>query len=362
METTNIDQISEFQNLDIDEDGFVLVSEGEVKSVNMLNILSEELSENYDDKSIENQILKIEKDFKHWTELRRITISNLRDIADYIDSVTKKTGIVKAIGSGGGAIGGGLTMLGGILTIATAGAALPVLIAGTSIGLASGIGGGAAAVTEKIIKSNQLKQAKESIDADKEATSHLEEDIAKLRSNKKVVNKIAKDVIMSGGSAAYDSVYIFNLVAGKAGAANTLKAGIEATAQLLGEDVGKEVSKILLHTSGRVLSGGITVVFGSITMVYDIYKLSTEMEAIATKKDGDELREIANQLEIALDSFLSGCDDQSSIQSTCDKINHNDGSIQKTSVKPDLSDEVDEETSTTNFKGAILQDNKSKSS
>ena len=122
------------------------------------------------------------------------------------------------------------------------------------------------------------------------------------------------------------------------------------------------MSKILLHTSGRVLSGGITVVFGSITMVYDIYKLSTEMEAIATKKDGDELREIANQLEIALDSFLSGCDDQSSIQSTCDKINHNEGSIQKTSVKPDLSDEVDEETSTTNFKGAILQDNKSKSS
>ena len=122
------------------------------------------------------------------------------------------------------------------------GAALPVLLAGTSIGLASGIGGGAAAVTEKIIKSRQLKQAQESIDADKEATCHLEEDISKLRSNKKVVNKIAKDVIVSGGSAAYDSVQIFNLVAGKAGAANTLKAGIEATAQLLGEDVGKEVS------------------------------------------------------------------------------------------------------------------------
>ena len=173
----------------------------------------------------------------------------------FIDSVTKKTGIVKAIGSGGGAIGGGLTMLGGILTIATAGAALPVLIAGTSIGLASGIGGGAAAVTEKIIKSNQLKQAKESIDADKEATSHLEEDIAKLRSNKKVVNKIAKDVIMSGGSAAYDSVYIFNLVAGKAGAANTLKAGIEATAQLLGEDVGKEVSNTWIDCFSSFESG-----------------------------------------------------------------------------------------------------------
>ena len=159
-----------------------------------------------------------------------------------------KTGIAKAIGSGTGAVGGGLTLIGGILTIASAGAALPVLLAGTSIGLAAGIGGGAAAVTEKIIKSRQMKQAQAAIEADKEATCHLEEDIVKLRSNKKVVNKIAKDVLLSSGSAAYDSVQIFNSVAGKAGAASSLKAGIEATAQLFGEDVGKEVSrnKVLL--------------------------------------------------------------------------------------------------------------------
>jgi hypothetical protein len=163
--------------------------------------------------------------------------------------VSKKSSIAKAIGSGGGALGGGLTLIGGILTIATAGAALPVLIAGTSIGLASGIGGGAAAVTERIIKSRQMKQAQDSIDADKEATCHLEEDIIKLRSNKKVVNKIAKDVMFSGGSAAYDSVRIFNLVAGKAGAAGTLKAGIEATAQLLGEDIGKEVSITIIDSN-----------------------------------------------------------------------------------------------------------------
>ena len=48
--------------------------------------------------------------------------------------------------------------------------------------------------------------------------------------------------------------------------------------------------------------------FGSITMAYDIYKLSTEVEAIATKRAGDDIREIANQLEVALNSFLSGCD------------------------------------------------------
>ena len=43
-------------------------------------------------------------------------------------------------------------------------------------------------------------------------------------------------------------------------------------------------------------------------MVYDIYKLSTEVEAIATKPKGagEDIREIANQLEISLNCFLSG--------------------------------------------------------
>ena len=72
-----------------------------------------------------------------------------------------------------------------------------------------------------------------------------------------------------------------------------------------------QVSKILLRTSGKVLSGGITVVFGGLTMAYDIYKLSTEVEAIATKQAGDEFREIAYQLEIALDTFLTGCSNSS---------------------------------------------------
>ena len=41
-------------------------------------------------------------------------------------------------------------------------------------------------------------------------------------------------------------------------------------------------------------------------MAYDIYKLSTEVRSIATRRAGEEIREIANQLEIALNSFLSG--------------------------------------------------------
>ena len=63
-----------------------------------------------------------------------------------------RTGIAKVVGSGGGAVGGGLTLVGGLLTIMSAGAALSVLLVGTGIGLASGVTGGAAAITEKIIK------------------------------------------------------------------------------------------------------------------------------------------------------------------------------------------------------------------
>ena len=161
-----------------------------------------------------------------------------------LDKVLMKTKIAKVVGLSGGAIGGGLTMLGGALTIATAGAALPVFIAGTSICLASGIGEGAAAISEKIIKSKQLKEAQEAIDADKEATSLLEQDISCVQSNKKVLNMMTKDVILSGGSTAYESMHLLHLVSGKAGE-TALKSGIQTTANVFGENVGKEVIDIM---------------------------------------------------------------------------------------------------------------------
>ena len=84
MEATNIDKSSETLSPDVEEDDFVMVSKSDINANNVLKELSDELNKNYDDESIENQILKIEKDFKHWTELRRNTISNLREIAEYI--------------------------------------------------------------------------------------------------------------------------------------------------------------------------------------------------------------------------------------------------------------------------------------
>ena len=42
------------------------------------------------------------------------------------------------VGSSGGILAGGLTIAGGVMTVMTAGAAAPVLVAGAGLGLASG--------------------------------------------------------------------------------------------------------------------------------------------------------------------------------------------------------------------------------
>lgn len=149
----------------------------------------------------------------------------MRDIAEYIDSNTHKSAMVKAFGSGTGIVAGSLTLAGGILTILSAGAALPVLLAGTGMGLAAGVAGGTAAVTEKIIKSRQMTVAKHALEADHAATFVLEGHMALLRRNKRLVSQVARHAIMSGGSAVSDWVKIAQLVVGKNGATTTVEAG-----------------------------------------------------------------------------------------------------------------------------------------
>ena len=76
-----------------------------------------------------NQFYLFEQNFEDWMELRQQTISTLRCIATYIESIHRKSTIAKAVGSGSGIIAGGLTLVGGAITIATGGlAAVPVLI------------------------------------------------------------------------------------------------------------------------------------------------------------------------------------------------------------------------------------------
>ena len=76
-----------------------------------------------------NQLHLFEQNFEDWMKLRQQTISTLRCIATYIESIHRKSIIAKAVGSGSGIVAGGLTLVGGAITIATGGlAAVPVLI------------------------------------------------------------------------------------------------------------------------------------------------------------------------------------------------------------------------------------------
>ena len=48
-----------------------------------------------DIKDLETLLEELEQDYDSWVELRRKTVVNLREIADYIDSVSKKSGLAK---------------------------------------------------------------------------------------------------------------------------------------------------------------------------------------------------------------------------------------------------------------------------
>ena len=88
------------------------------------------------------------------------------------------------MGTSASVIGGGLTIAGGILTIATAGAGAPILIAGlstSSVGSATNIG---TSVIEKILNSRQIKEMNSALDRDKDITLKVESQIEEVRQYK----------------------------------------------------------------------------------------------------------------------------------------------------------------------------------
>ena len=56
----------------------------DIDSNDQLSLHSNENHTSLDDDTIENQIIQVEKEFEHWTKLRRDTILKLREIAEYI--------------------------------------------------------------------------------------------------------------------------------------------------------------------------------------------------------------------------------------------------------------------------------------
>ena len=200
-------------------EAFEIVEDDEVYATGEDEILNEKFKNQ--DKEIEDTIAKIAEDdaidlsekdinevvseLRHleerlhlWREVRQNTVVRLREIADYIDNVAKQTGVAKVVGSSGGVLAGGLTIIGGVMTVLTAGAALPVLVAGAGLGLASGITGGAAAITKKILSSKQMSKVQVAIEVDSAATSELVSELENVKKDNRVT-KVAGLVFTVGG-------------------------------------------------------------------------------------------------------------------------------------------------------------------
>lgn len=250
------------------------------------------------------ELRHLEERLHLWREVRQNTIERLRDTADYMDNISHRTGVARVVGSGGGVLAGGLTLAGGVMTLLTAGAALPVLVAGAGLGLASGITGGAAAITKKVLASQQMKKVEVAIEVDSAATSQLANEVDSVRNDTKF-KKVAGAVISVGGLAS-STKGLMDVVRGTT-PGQTIIAGLGTVGSILGEDVNKEIAKLVAQGAGRVLSGTVTSVLGGVTMLWDMYQLRSGLRQLVGGPDNQEaatqIREIAGQLEEGLRDF-----------------------------------------------------------
>merc|ERR1712106_1141529 len=117
------------------------------------------------------------------------------------------------------------------------------------------------------------------------------------------VTKVAGLVYTVGGLAS-GTKGLLDVVRG-ATPGQTIVAGLETIGSIFGENVNKEIVKLLARTSGQVLSGTVTSVFGGVTMLWDMYQLKNGVKELAAggEEGAIQIREIANQLEEGLMEF-----------------------------------------------------------
>lgn len=132
----------------------------------------------------ENEVRNICATIELLVVARRDTIAKLLRAAGYLDSVWLRCRVSKTMGTSVSLVGGGLTIAGGILTIATAGVATPVLIAGiatSSVGAATNIG---TSIVEKLLNSKQIKDLNNAFERDKMLTTKFERQIEEVKRHK----------------------------------------------------------------------------------------------------------------------------------------------------------------------------------
>jgi len=249
------------------------------------------------------ELRRLEEKLHMWKEVRRNTISKLRGIADYMDTLGRQTSLVQVVGASGGVLASGLTMMGGIMTVMTAGTALPVLVAGAGMGFVSGLTGGAAIVTNKVLMSRQMTLVNTAIEVDTAATN----DLALEMENAKNIVKVARaaGVAFTVGGLASSAKGLLDIVRG-VDPGQTFLTSLSSMGTLVGENVNKEMGRMMVQASGSVLAGTVTTMFGGMTLMWDIYYLRSGVRKLAMggEEGAKQIRNIAFQLEEGLQQFF----------------------------------------------------------
>ena len=110
-----------------------------------------------------NEIQDVADNIHRMNVVTRHAIKQLRDAADYLDERWKDCRIVSAVGTGANVAGGVLSIAGGMATIMTAGAALPLLLAGGALGVAGSCTNLATSAVEGCINSSIVKETDEAV-------------------------------------------------------------------------------------------------------------------------------------------------------------------------------------------------------
>jgi len=249
------------------------------------------------------EMKRLEEKLFMWKEVRMNTILKLRDIADYMDSLGYQTSVVQVVGASGGVLASGLTMVGGLMTVLTAGTALPVLVAGAGMGLVSGLTGGAAGITNKVMTSKQMALVNTAIEVDTAATN----DLAREMENAKNIVKVARAAGMAFtvGGLASSAKGLLDIVRG-VDPGQTFLTSLSSMGIFVGENLNQEVGRMIVQASSSVLAGTATTMFGGMTLMWDIYFLRSGVRRLATsgEEGANQIRDIANQLEQGLQHFF----------------------------------------------------------
>ena len=132
------------------------------------------------------------------------------------------------------------------------------------------------------------------------------------------MKKLALRIAKSGGSISGNGYEIARLVG--LSSSNLLSQGLTTMAGTFSDKAAKAVSQAFLVASTRAATGAFSIVTGGVTMVYDFYQLSGQIDTLVSNggaESASQIRSIAAQLKKNLYEIKENGEGADSISKEC---------------------------------------------